>query len=1305
MRRLPSAVPSLSQLSFPFLALLTACLFVIAIPLSAQQTPALVTQPVDNSVRTTLTGNVHPLTRVGIDRGEAPANMVLHRMLLVLKRSDQQETSLRRLIENQQYKKSPSYHQWLTPEQFGASFGPSDADIAAVTNWLQASGFQIAQVSKGRTVIEFSGTAGQLKQAFGTAIHQFEVNGEQHWANVNDPSIPTALAPVVAGFDSLHNFLKKAHNVRVGTYSENTKHVTSPAPGFTTANNLECPSGFGTCYAVSPFDFAAIYDLLPLWTAATPINGTGQTIAIVGRTDIDPNDAPTLWSLFGLGVNGVPMPTLNRIFNGPNPGIVSSGDEAEADIDTQWSGAVAPGATIDFVVSESTETDDGVDLSALYIVDNNIAPVMSTSFGLCESILGSGGVGFWGAVWEQAAAQGISALVSTGDNSSAGCDSPDAPAQNGLNVSGLASSPWNIAVGGTDFNQFKKEATYWNSTNDATTQKSAKGPIPETTWNDSCANPLFQFLQGGTTNAETNCNNTNFAGFLDSTGGSGGASLAWLKPSWQTGTGVPNDNSRDLPDVSLFASNGFLNSFYVICQSDQTASGCDLNNLEGFGGTSVSTPAFAGIMALVNQKWGLQGNANFVLYNLAKNQPTAFHDVPSGSTIAVPCVKGSSNCTTTVGTDKYGVLSGYGTTTGYDLATGLGSVDGANLVNNWNMATFTPTTTTLTLTVPSGTTHGSAVNVTVSVTPNPGSVTNTKTEDVALLVSPGTPGKPGIDFASLTNGTVTFPTNLLPGGTYKVIAHYAGDGTFGGSYSAPSANITINPEASLVFMGSTPGLVVGQNQTTGADIYGNTVVYGTGAFDQYLLRADVQNSAGKFCTTISQGEIACPTGHITFNGDTNPVPYSATLNLNSEGYAEDQSIQLAGGSHTLVANYSGDASYNPSTTTATVTVTPNTTTAISNVSAPTTALTSQNFTVTATVTTTTSFGVAPTGAVKFFANGTLLGTAATTPTNGNINTGVLASLAATLTTSEASANTYAITATYAGDANYAAVTTSNSVNIVVSPPPTPFTWTNTGSTTGTVKSGQSATYNFSAAPSAALTAPIVFSCSGLPDATTACNFNPAQIAAGTTAATPVQLTITTTGPNPVAGSVRAQRVGEKRSPWLPLALPLAGIVAVGFARRKISKCTAIVGLCVSLALLGILLACGGGGSSPPPPIGVSVGQGTPSSVFPNNTGWPTQTAQFTATVSNTTNTAVTWSVTTANGGTIDANGLYTAPSIATGLPTSVTIKATAAADGTTFGTAQETLKAATVPGTYNNIMVTGTEGTIVHSDAVTLVAQ
>ncbi len=1539
MPRLRSALLSFSKCAF-FLALLIACLFIIATPLSAQQAPVLVTQPVDNSVRTVLPGNVHPLARPDFDQGEAPSDLILHRMMLVLKRSAQQETTLQRLIENQQNKKSASYHKWLTPAEFGAQFGPADSDVAAVTNWLLASGFQVNSVSNGRTVIEFNGTAGQVKQAFGTAIHSYVVKGEQHWANASDPSIPTALAPVIAGVNSLSGFRRKAQNIYVGTYSEKTKQLTSPNPNITYTGACGYFSAADSCYALGPYDFANIYDVLPLWTAATPINGTGVTIAIVGDTYINENDAPTFWGLFGFGQPGyAPMPTLNITCDGPCPGF--NGDEPEADIDTQWSGAVAPGATIDFVTAEDTETDYGIDLAALHIVDNNLAPVMSESYGDCELDLTSNGVAFYGAIWEQAAAQGITVMVSAGDQGSAGCDFDASAAQYGLNVNGIASTPWNVAVGGTDFNQYNNWSTYWNSTNNATTQQSVKNNtyIPETTWNNSCTNLLLQNLTGGSPNPETNCNNLNFGAFLAVVGGSGGESglsggvglgYGWGTPTWQTGAGVPTSpNSRFLPDVSLLASNGFVGSFYVICQSDVSGA-CTLDNLQGYGGTSVASPAFAGIMALVNQAHGPQGNANLVLYNLASylaaHPPSAFHDVPVGSTIAMPCYRGYPNCVTNVGTDAYGVLSGYSTTANYDLATGLGSVDANKLVTDWGDVSFTPTTTTIvTLSVPANTVHGTGIPVKVKAAPTSGS--GTPTGDVSLLVSPK-PGAPSIDWASLGSGSASWTTYLLPGGTYSVIAHYGGDKTYGGSYSTASTSITIDPEASSVYMGSTPGLLTPSG-------YSTSVIYGTGAFDEYVLRADVYSVQNGQCTDQVFGEVGCPTGSIRFSGDTNPVPYSATLNLNSLGYTEDQSIQLSGGAHTLIATYSGDASYKTSSTTAMVNVA-KATSLISNVSAPSTANINQQFTVTATVNTSltanTSYGLAPSGTVSFFYSGTqLLGTVQTTPTNGSYNpftgAGTPASLAASLTTSIPTAGTYNITATYSGDGNYTAVTAgqSNSVQITVSnttsdftnvisnspltaypfqnatfngtltaeggynsavnltctgaPPstctlsPTQVTPTTGGAAYTVTAGGNTGDYNFNAhavgtdagttthdaaitlhvvdfeltsVSPATVTAPqgftgtgtfkvtasgsfaqtVTLSCpgGGLPAQAT-CSFSPSStvnptagnpvsvtmtvnttgstpqgttnvtlqgvtsgpaatraetfsltvgpppdftfvingsnthtvlagqttqaysftvtaaggaptflgqvaftcpaglpalatcsnptISAGASSPQTVMMTIATTGPNSGTGP-SIQRRADNRSPWLPLSVPLAGIVMFGIAGRKVSRRSAIAFLCISLVLLGFMVACGSSSSSTPPPVGITISPNTPVNLYFDEAGnsWPAAATeqQYTANVTNSTNTAVTWEVNGVAGGnatfgTITAAGLYTAPAT---LPTPATFNVTAVAQADTTKTApdQVNIQTPTATGTYTPT-VTVTEGVTQHSlpAGITLIVQ
>jgi len=469
-----------------YLEILAASALSISIPASlgpgwAQSGPgpARVTEAVDATKLLALRGNTHPLARPEFDRGPASDEMPMERILLVLKRSPEQEDALRHLLDEQQTKSSPNFHHWLTPEEFGQRFGPADADIQAVTEWLTSEGFEVKRVAAGRTVIEFSGSAGLVREALHTEIHQYDVNGKTRFANASDPRIPQALEPVVAGFDSLNSFPKKPMHRVVGAFRK-SKTTGEVRPLFS------IPLGGGFLLGVGPTDFATIYNVLPLWngtTAAGTIDGTGQSIAIVGDSNINIADVRNFRSMFGL-----PAKDPQIILDGPDPGLIS-GSETEADLDVEWAGAVAKNATIKFVVSEDTEASFGADLSALYIIDNNIAPVLSVSFGACEAQLGAGGNAFFNAIWEQAAAQGITVSVAAGDSGSDTCDqgNPANVAVNGLSVSGVASTPFNVALGGTDFNDLSNLSAYWSTTNNTTTQASVKSYIPEQTWNDSCA--------------------------------------------------------------------------------------------------------------------------------------------------------------------------------------------------------------------------------------------------------------------------------------------------------------------------------------------------------------------------------------------------------------------------------------------------------------------------------------------------------------------------------------------------------------------------------------------------------------------------------------------------------------------------------------------------------------------------------------------------------------------------------------------------------------------------------------------------
>jgi subtilase family serine protease len=689
----------------------------------------LITQPIDDSKLVMQKGTVNPLARAQFDRGPVQASLPMERMFLVLKRSPAQQVAMETFLAQQLDKTSPNYHNWLTPEQFGERYGTSPDDIAQITTWLQSRGFQVASASHGRGLIEFSGNAGQVEQTFHTAIHSYNVNGQEHFANAIDPSFPAALAPAVAGVLSLQNFPRKHMSRFAGNFHKapNSAKSTPISPKYTYAGG--CFNN-NQCYAVGPTDFATIYNIAPLWNAGT--TGSGVKIAIVNDSNINVSDVNTFRTLFGLPSN---PPNIIVPSGSTNPGVQTcnsptDGDECEAIIDTEWSGAVAKGAEIDLYVSASTATFGG-DLSAKDIIDNNLAPIMSESFGQCELGLGVGtsSNAFYNSLWAQGAGEGITIIVSTGDNASAGCDQDDPtnpnaqPAQFGLAVNGVASTPFNVAVGGTDFNQLSDPTTFWNASNASNTQASAKGYIPETTWNDSCTNADFGPAFGFSTNAETNCNNTTqLASAIGPIGGSGGfsncttsngetpstCSGGYAKPSWQTGPGVPADGKRDLPDVSMFAGDGFAGSFFIVCEKDLDTNNapCGFNadantntgfDFQAFGGTSISTQTFAGVMALVNQKSGRQGNVNPTLYSLAAAQsasacnssaPAAncvFNDVTVG-TIAAPCVKGSPDCVVTNSADAIGILMLNGTQAfnagvGYDQATGLGSMNVANLVN------------------------------------------------------------------------------------------------------------------------------------------------------------------------------------------------------------------------------------------------------------------------------------------------------------------------------------------------------------------------------------------------------------------------------------------------------------------------------------------------------------------------------------------------------------------------------------------------------------------------------------------------
>jgi len=986
-------------------------------------------------------------------------SQAMNRILLLLKRSDEQETALQTMLQNQQDKSSPSYHQWLTPEQFGSQFGPADTDIQAVTDWLTQQGFTVNRVYSGKTVIEFSGSAGQVQQAFGTAIHSYAVNGKMYSANANDPQIPAALAPVVTGVVSLNNFPREFYSRRAGE-ARKRQGVAGLEPLFT----FPFPGSGGSqdFYAVGPADFATIYNSANLIKSGN--DGTGQTIAIVGETNINVADVKSFRSIFGLPAN---FDTPNVILNGEDPGITSTDEEGEADLDTQWSGAVAPGATVKFVVSASTPASAGIDLSALYIVEENLAGVMSESYGACEQALGTGGNAFYKALWEQAAAQGITVILSAGDGGSAGCDNfnTETAATQGLAVSGLASTPFNVSVGGTDFDEANKWSTYWSTTNDPVTGLSAKGYIPEIPWNENCA-------QRGL----TGCGSSAPQGSLNIVGGSGGKSAVYSKPAWQMGiNGMPTDNHRAQPDISMFASPGFDGSGYIICQADQMGSAsCNLNvqNLDFLiiGGTSASAPAFAGVMALVNQYQAAhggtarQGNANFVLYPLSKKTGASctssateaatciYNDVTHGNsaltggvgTNSVPCQGGSPNCSVAT-SGPTGVLVDPSKTsteawtagTGYDMATGLGTVNVGNLVTNWGSVSTVPTTTTLTLSPTTGITHGSSENVSVKISVKTNG-SGTPGGDVALIATLPNNATVAVDQFTLdSSGNVNTTTDGLPGGASSVIAHYTGDGTNAPSDSAAVPE-SMNQETSQTF------IVIPTFDSSGNPINGNatSVTYGS----SYILRMYVtdKNAVGSpsgppspTCDEVNL--LTCPTGTVTLTDGGTPIGTggggTGVFNLNGAGYTRNLSPGLTGGTHTLVARYSGDNSYKASNS-ATTTLTVMPATMQLSLQVPTSTVIGVG-TVIYMSGRTNAVGVAPMGTLSVYDGTTLILSASGSGLGGwggnGLGSQATAGFAIDTGIFLTTLGSHSLTMSYSGDPNYTAVTTNPQIVQVVYP--------------------------------------------------------------------------------------------------------------------------------------------------------------------------------------------------------------------------------------------------------------------------------
>lgn len=619
-------------------------------------------QPVDPTQKTVVIGSEHPLARPEFDRGRIHLDQMIDGAV-VFRLSAAQNSDLDRLLHDQQNPSSPSYHKWLTPEQYADRFGMSRNDLTKVSSWLQSQGLAVTSVSRGRTEISFSGSSGNVEAAFRTQLHKYVVKGEEHFANATAVSVPRSLFDVVLSVRGLDDFRPKPM-LRVRSAGAD--------PRFT--------SDLSGNHFVDPNDFAVIYNVNPLYTAG--FDGTGVKIAVTGQTPLTSSgngtaDLDAFRSAAGLAAK---EPTFMLVGTAPK---FSSGDAVEADLDLEWSNAVAKNADVIYVYAVNAFN------AITFAVNNKLAPIISNSFGLCESDIGqSGAISLWQTV-RQANAQGQTITSATGDAGAADCDgdlaSTPKSASKGLSVDVPAAIPEVTGVGGTEFtgdsstcpstgcatttacpDGFAPADSFWSSGCMLTgPEATAQGPIPEMAWND-----------------------TSQSGVLSA--GGGGASTLFGKPSWQSGSGVPADGARDVPDVALNASPD--HDPYLICTAGRCVNGFrnpndaqTPNSLDSVGGTSAGAPTFAGILALILQATGQAGlgNVNPMLYNLATNSPGAFHDVTSGDN-KVPCVSGSTGCP--AGTTSIGFAAGQG----YDQATGLGSVDASALEAAWHAAIASP---------------------------------------------------------------------------------------------------------------------------------------------------------------------------------------------------------------------------------------------------------------------------------------------------------------------------------------------------------------------------------------------------------------------------------------------------------------------------------------------------------------------------------------------------------------------------------------------------------------------------------------
>ena len=924
---------------------------------------SLITQKLDRSQMVPTIGAMRSGVSSLQDLGEVSGSLPMEHIQLMLQRPSERQAAFDAQTEALHLKGNVSYHKWLTPAIVGSEFGLSDSDVTTLTSYLQAEGFTVNFVSPSKMLIDFTGTAAQVEHSFHTQIHNVqEPSGKASYSAVTDASIPEALAPAIRGFVSLGNALAARPMMRKPLPVEQTGAYLAQTGGVRPMNTETYKTD--TLYDVGAQDFYTIYNENPLLLASTPIDGTGETVAQIEETDINTADVTSFRQTF----NVIPNAPSLTVMHGAgtvtcgDPGILNSrldDEEPEAALDVEWAGAVAPRATLLFMSCASTTTA-GIFLSAEAIIYNNLANTMSLSYGEYEGGSTSEDT-LSNELWEEAASQGETVVVSSGDSGSDARDQDADYASHGINVSGFASTAWNVSAGGTDFQDGYNQTTnandsaygisnYWSSTNGAG-YLSALSYVPETAWNDTCAGSLVNFAKEDSTDPLAFCDTstavTKYA-YTETGGGSGGVSTINARPSWQAGGTVYGISAastspyRLQPDVSLFASNGFWGHILDYYESDETTT-LPVAGLQISGGTSFVAPQLAGVFALINQSTGeRQGQPNYVLYAMAGLEfgtttstgscdsngagvtgigvTTAapagsciFYDVETGNN-SQACKNGTTNCIS--GTDGYGVLSStaspvdtpaYPSTPGYDLATGLGSINIANLVTNWQSPTvsqqFTPTvllTDTTATTVAYGNTESLIATVSGSGSYPTGSVLFTYTGPSSGTVGTAAlTGSSGCSTASTCTEAAT--ESIYPAATPSATPY-----VFTAKYNTTNENYVsaTSGTVSVTVTRQTPALAV-QN----VSIITGTATATLTATITYVSSTGSVAPTGTTPFTVTGGSGGTVTGSCTTTSST-VVTCTATYPTST----------LGAGNYPIKATYSGDSNYSAITTAATGTL-------------------------------------------------------------------------------------------------------------------------------------------------------------------------------------------------------------------------------------------------------------------------------------------------------------------------------------------------------------------------------------------------